>query len=140
MVADLVRFLNLPDEGYWIVKHSNSNQGNGVEMCANVGKYKQDLVTLKDKWADEEPTPDTETHEDPKCHRSPLRTATVAINANFVASYITQLRLHTLRHRQCHLASNRGIKTHLLPKLLYSTFWLVFMFSGLGFQISCFRV
>lgn len=25
MVADLVRFLNLPDDGHWMVKHSNSN-------------------------------------------------------------------------------------------------------------------
>lgn len=32
VVADLVQFLNQKDEGLWMVKHSNSNQGKGVEM------------------------------------------------------------------------------------------------------------
>jgi hypothetical protein len=36
VVADLVAFLNTPDEGLWMVKHSNSNQGKGVEMCADI--------------------------------------------------------------------------------------------------------
>lgn len=36
VVADLVAFLNTPDEGLWMVKHSNSNQGKGVEMCSNI--------------------------------------------------------------------------------------------------------
>lgn len=40
VVADLVNFLNQPDDGLWMVKHSNSNQGKGVEMCANIGKFK----------------------------------------------------------------------------------------------------
>jgi hypothetical protein len=52
VVADLVSFLNYPDEGLWMVKHSNSNQGKGVEMVANISKFKQDLLAGKDKWAD----------------------------------------------------------------------------------------
>jgi hypothetical protein len=35
-----------------MVKHSNSNQGKGVEMVANISKFKQDLLAGKDKWAD----------------------------------------------------------------------------------------
>ena len=54
VVADLVQFLNQKDEGLWMVKHSNSNQGKGVEMVQNISKFKQDLVNKKDKWADQQ--------------------------------------------------------------------------------------
>ena len=37
-----------------MVKHSNSNQGKGVEMVLNISKFKQDLVYKKDKWADQQ--------------------------------------------------------------------------------------
>ena len=37
-----------------MVKHSNSNQGKGIEMVSNIKKFKQDLVLKKDKWADEQ--------------------------------------------------------------------------------------
>jgi hypothetical protein len=40
VVADLVNFLNQPNEGFWMVKHSNSNQGKGVEMISNIAKFK----------------------------------------------------------------------------------------------------
>lgn len=56
VVADLVAFLNTPDEGLWMVKHSNSNQGKGVEMCDNIARFKKDLLTGKDKWADNQET------------------------------------------------------------------------------------
>lgn len=52
VVADLVNFLNQPNEGFWMVKHSNSNQGKGVEMVTNIAQFKQDLLSGKDKWAD----------------------------------------------------------------------------------------
>ena len=54
VVADLVNFLNHPDEGLWMVKHSNSNQGKGVEMCKDIAKFKADLLAGKDKWADQD--------------------------------------------------------------------------------------
>ena len=53
-MADLVNFLNHPNEGMWMVKQSNSNQGRGVEMVANIAKYKEDLLNRKDKWGDNE--------------------------------------------------------------------------------------
>lgn len=59
VVADLVNFLNHSDDGKWMVKQSNSNQGNGVEMCADITKFKQDLLSGKDKWADSELTADS---------------------------------------------------------------------------------
>jgi len=37
-----------------MVKHSNSNQGKGIEMISNISKFKQDLINKKDKWADEQ--------------------------------------------------------------------------------------
>ena len=40
VVADLVQFLNQKDEGLWMVKHSNSNQGKGIEMISNISKFK----------------------------------------------------------------------------------------------------
>jgi hypothetical protein len=52
VVADLVNFLHHPDEGLWMIKHSNSNQGKGVDMCANITKFKHDLLNRKDKWGD----------------------------------------------------------------------------------------
>lgn len=60
VVADLVSFLNSKDEGLWMVKHSNSNQGKGIEMVSNIAKFKQDLVHKKDKWADQQSQPPTE--------------------------------------------------------------------------------
>jgi len=54
VVADLVNFLNHSDDGLWMVKQSNSNQGKGVEMCANIANFKRDLLEGKDKWADNE--------------------------------------------------------------------------------------
>lgn len=30
----------------------------GIEMCANITKFKQDLLTGKDKWGDNEPSKD----------------------------------------------------------------------------------
>lgn len=54
VVADLVNFLNHSDDGLWMVKQSNSNQGKGVEMCANISHFKRDLLEGKDKWADNE--------------------------------------------------------------------------------------
>lgn len=62
VVADLVNFLHHPDEGLWMIKHSNSNQGKGVEMCANITKFKHGLLNRKDKWGDggQEETKDEE--------------------------------------------------------------------------------
>lgn len=40
-----------------MVKHSNSNQGKGIEMVSNISKFKQDLVYKKDKWADQQSQP-----------------------------------------------------------------------------------
>ena len=60
VVADLVSFLNSKDEGLWMVKHSNSNQGKGIEMVSNIAKFKQDLVYKKDKWADQQSQPSVE--------------------------------------------------------------------------------
>ena len=57
VVADLVQFLNSKDEGLWMVKHSNSNQGKGIEMVSNISKFKQDLVYKRDKWADQQSQP-----------------------------------------------------------------------------------
>jgi len=60
IVADLVQFLNQPNTGLWMVKHSNSNQGKGVEMVRNIAQYKDDLLTRKDKWGDNTPVDSTE--------------------------------------------------------------------------------
>ncbi len=60
-MADLVAFLNTPDDGLWMVKHSNSNQGKGVEMCDNITRFRKDLLTGKDKWADNQETSTEET-------------------------------------------------------------------------------
>ena len=59
VVPDLVSFLNTPNEGLWLVKHSNSNQGRGVEMVRDIGRYKEDLLNRKDKWGDSAGTPDS---------------------------------------------------------------------------------
>lgn len=64
VVADLVSFLNQKDEGLWMVKHSNSNQGKGIEMVSNIKKFKQDLVLKKDKWADEQVSTTSESQKD----------------------------------------------------------------------------
>ena len=40
-----------------MVKHSNSNQGKGIEMVSNISMFKQDLVYKKDKWADQQSQP-----------------------------------------------------------------------------------
>ena len=52
MVSDLVKFLNSSNEGLWLVKHSNSNQGRGINMVSDIAAYKQGLLTKKDKWGD----------------------------------------------------------------------------------------
>lgn len=52
MVADLVKFLNSETKGLWLVKHSNSNQGKGIEMISDIKKYKHGILTTKDKWGD----------------------------------------------------------------------------------------
>lgn len=52
MVADLVKFLNSKTDGLWLVKHSNSNQGKGIEMISDIKKYKHGILTTKDKWGD----------------------------------------------------------------------------------------
>jgi hypothetical protein len=35
----------------------------GVEMCANIAKFKQDLLTGKDKWADKEQSNEDQVEE-----------------------------------------------------------------------------
>lgn len=52
IVADLVKFLNTSSDGYWLVKHSHSNQGRGIEMVRDAAAYKEALLTKKDKWGD----------------------------------------------------------------------------------------
>ena len=52
VIADLVQFLNQPNEGLWLAKNSASNQGRGVEMIADIAEYKQSLLNKKDKWGD----------------------------------------------------------------------------------------
>lgn len=41
---DLVKFLNQKDEGYWLLKKKNSNQGKGITLVHDIKKYKDDLV------------------------------------------------------------------------------------------------
>jgi hypothetical protein len=47
VVADLIKFLNQPSSGLWMVKKSNSNQGRGIKLVADIAKYKEDLLTKK---------------------------------------------------------------------------------------------
>ena len=56
VVADLVNFLNSPNEGLWLVKKAQSNQGKGITLVSDVGKYKDDLLTIPD---DEVVVPDS---------------------------------------------------------------------------------
>jgi len=44
--------LNSNTAGLWLVKHSNSNQGKGINMVSDIAAYKQGLLTKKDKWGD----------------------------------------------------------------------------------------
>jgi hypothetical protein len=44
IVSDLVKFLNCDNEGLWLVKNSNSNQGKGIEMVADIQIYKDSLL------------------------------------------------------------------------------------------------
>jgi len=51
-VADLVKFLNSPTEGLWLIKKANSNQGRGIKLINDVKAYKEDLLTKKDEGDD----------------------------------------------------------------------------------------
>jgi len=46
---DLVKFLNQPDEGYWLLKKKNSNCGRGITLIQDVKQYKDDLVIQEAK-------------------------------------------------------------------------------------------
>ena len=52
VVSDLVSLLNTPNEGLWLVKNANSNQGKGIEMVRDIAKYKTGLLNRTDKWGD----------------------------------------------------------------------------------------
>lgn len=47
VVADLVKFLNTPDTGFWLVKKNQSNQGKGIRLLSDVKAYKEELLTIK---------------------------------------------------------------------------------------------
>ena len=58
---DLVKFLNQPDEGYWLLKKKNSNCGRGITLIQDIKKYKDDLVTkekAEKKVEQPEPVPE----------------------------------------------------------------------------------
>jgi hypothetical protein len=48
VVADLYQFLNSKTGGLWIEKKSQSNQGRGIKLIADVAKYREDLLVKKD--------------------------------------------------------------------------------------------
>ena len=56
VVADLVNFLNSPNEGLWLVKKSQSNQGKGIRLVSDIGAYKDELLTIKAKDDEEDST------------------------------------------------------------------------------------
>ena len=60
---DLVKFLNREDEGLWILKKKNCNQGRGITLIQDVKKYKDEIVTKQDtapvETKPEQPTTDT---------------------------------------------------------------------------------
>ena len=50
IVPDLVRFLNATkDEPYWLFKKSASNQGKGIQLVADVERFKDELLTRKEE-------------------------------------------------------------------------------------------
>jgi hypothetical protein len=50
VVSDLVKFLNSPNEGLWLVKKSQSNQGKGIRLISDVKAYKDEILTKKDEF------------------------------------------------------------------------------------------
>jgi len=48
-VADLVKFLNSKTLGLWLVKKAQSNQGKGIKLVADIKKYKDNILTIKDE-------------------------------------------------------------------------------------------
>lgn len=48
VVADLYQFLNSKTGGLWIEKKSQSNQGRGIRLIADVAKYREELLVKKD--------------------------------------------------------------------------------------------
>ena len=61
VVADLYQFLNSKTGGLWIEKKSQSNQGRGIRLIADVAKYREDLLVKKDvDKFDETPADSTE--------------------------------------------------------------------------------
>ena len=61
VVADLYQFLNSKTGGLWIEKKSQSNQGRGIRLIADVAKYREDLLVKKDvDKFDEAPADSTE--------------------------------------------------------------------------------
>lgn len=50
VVSDLVKFLNSPNEGFWLVKKSQSNQGKGIRLISDVKAYKEEILTKKDEF------------------------------------------------------------------------------------------
>lgn len=56
VVADLMKFLNSKTEGLWLLKKSQSNQGKGIKLLADIKKFKGDLLTIK---SEDDPIPDS---------------------------------------------------------------------------------
>ena len=51
-VADLAKFLNTENDGLWLVKKANSNQGKGISFISDLKAYKEELLTVKEQEPD----------------------------------------------------------------------------------------
>jgi len=47
VVSDLYLFLNSKTGGLWIEKKSQSNQGRGIRLIADIEKYREELLIKK---------------------------------------------------------------------------------------------
>ena len=45
--SDFMKFYNAPNEGLWLSKRVNSNQGRGIKLISDVEAYKKELLTIK---------------------------------------------------------------------------------------------